>query len=73
MPLLTVSQLEGLSPIFKGKAGNVLAALLRRVLSVDTLSDLYDKLSHLQGAEFAGGLIKELRINYNLCIISYIS
>ncbi len=66
MPLLPVSQLEGLSPIFKGKAGNMLAALLRRVLSVDTLSDLYDKLSHLQGAEFAGGLIKELRINYNL-------
>lgn len=66
MPLLPVSELERLSPIFRGKAGNMLAALLRKVLSVSTVSDLNDKLSHLDGAEFAGALLKELRINYKL-------
>ncbi|MBP5217773.1 MAG: 1-acyl-sn-glycerol-3-phosphate acyltransferase [Bacteroidales bacterium] len=66
MPLLPVSELERLSPIFRGKAGNMLAAFLRKVLSVSTVSDLNDKLSHLEGAEFAGALLKELRINYKL-------
>ena len=66
MPLLPVSELERLSPIFRGKAGNMLAAFLRKVLSISTVSDLNDKLSHLEGAEFAGALLKELRINYKL-------
>ncbi len=66
MPLLPVSEMERLSPVFRGKAGNMLAAFLRKVLSVSTLSDLNDKFSHLEGAEFAGALLKELRINYKL-------
>ena len=50
MPLLPVSQLEKFSPLFRGKGGNALAAILRRVLSVDTLSDIYDKISGFQTA-----------------------
>ena len=66
MPLLPVSQLEKFSPLFRGKGGNALAAILRRVLSVDTLSDIYDKISGFQGPDFAGALLKELKLDYRL-------
>ena len=66
MPLLTVPELERLSPVFRGKAGNLLAAFLRRVLSVSTVSDLVDRLAHLEGADFAGAALQDLRLNYKL-------
>ena len=53
MPLLPVSEMERFSPLFRGKAGNLFAGFLRKVLSVETVSDLNDRFSHLDGAEFA--------------------
>lgn len=66
MPLLSVQDLERISPAFRGKAGNTLARVLRRILSIDTLSDLNDKLADLKGPDFAGALLKELGLNYRL-------
>ena len=61
MPLLTVKDIERLIPAFKGKAGNAAAEILRKILSIETLSSIYDDLSDQQGADFAGGVLKDVR------------
>ena len=42
MPLLPVSELEKISPIFQNKLGNAFLASVRKLLSVSKLSDIYD-------------------------------
>ena len=61
MPLLPVSELETLSPIFRGKAGNAFASFVLKVLSVEKLSDLNDRHSGLKGADFAAAVLDELK------------
>lgn len=55
-----------MTPLFKGKAGNAFASLLRKLFSVSRLSDLYDKCCHLQGPEFAAAVIKRLEIKLEI-------
>ncbi|MBR5176362.1 MAG: 1-acyl-sn-glycerol-3-phosphate acyltransferase [Bacteroidales bacterium] len=66
MPLLPVSELEKLSPVFRGKAGNVFAASIRKLLSISKLSDLYDEINTLSGPEFARGMLERLEIEYQV-------
>ena len=66
MPLLPASELSKLSPVFRGKAGGVFARLVRKVLSIDTLSDLYDRHIELEGADFAAAIIKDLDLNISI-------
>ena len=66
MPLLPVEQIEQLAPVFKGKFGNTVAGFLRKVLSIKTLSDIYDTIDEYQGADFAGALLDKLGVNYQL-------
>ncbi len=58
--------MEGLSPIFRGKLGNAFASLLRKLLSVETLSDLNDRICDHKGADFAGKLLEELGIDFQI-------
>lgn len=55
-----------MTPLFKGKAGNALASLLRKLFSVSRLSDLYDECCHLQGPDFAAAVIKRLGIKLEI-------
>lgn len=66
MPLLPVEQIRQLAPVFKGRFGDATVRLLRKVLSIKTLSDLYDTINEHQGADFAGALLDRLGINYLL-------
>ena len=66
MPLLPVSDLERLSPIFKGKVGNAFAESLRKLLSISQLSDVYDELSSLRGPDFARALLQRLEVEYKV-------
>lgn len=66
MPLLPVEQIEQMVPVFKGKFGNAVAAALRRILSIKTLSDLYDTIDGHKGADFAGALLERLGLNYQI-------
>ena len=61
MPLLPVSELEKYSPVFRGKAGNAFASFVRKVLSVEKLSDLNDRYSYLKGADFAAAVLDDLK------------
>lgn len=62
MPLLPVSELEKISPIFQNKLGNAFLASVRKLLSVSKLSDIYDELVHYRDADFASALLDRLEI-----------
>lgn len=66
MPILTVKDIERLIPAFKGKVGNAAAEILRKILSIDTLSGIYDDLSDQKGADFAGGVLQDLNTDYRI-------
>ncbi len=63
MALLTVPEIMHLFPVFKGKLGYRVANMLRKHLSVDKVSDLEDRNSMFQGADFAGACLDDLRID----------
>ena len=66
MPLLTVRELELLSPVFRGKVGNAFGEFLRRVLGVKTISDINDRICDKKGPDFAGALLEEFGVDYKL-------
>lgn len=66
MPLLPVEQIQQIATVFKGKFGGLVAASLRRLLSIKTLSDIYDTIETNKGADFAGALLDRLGVNYQL-------
>lgn len=63
MPLLTIEELETLSPAFRGKAGNALGKGLMKMLSVDRVNDLYDRNMSLKGPAFARAVLDDLGIH----------
>lgn len=63
MPLLPVSELEKISPIFQNKLGNAFLASVRKLLSVSKLSDIYDELDQYRDADFATALLDRLGIS----------
>ncbi len=66
MPLLTIGELEDISPVFHGKIGNSFAGFLMRLLNVDRLNELYDRNSHLQGPLFTSSVLEDLGICYQI-------
>lgn len=66
MPLLTIDELEGLAPVFKGRAGNALAGSLMRWLSIDKVNELYDRCSSFEGCDFTGAVLKEIGVSYEV-------
>lgn len=64
MPLLSINELETMSPLFRGKTGNAFAGLLMRILSVDRINDLYDRNLKYSGPEFARAVLTDLGIRY---------
>lgn len=66
MPLLTIQELEQMSPLFRGRAGNSLACFLMRVLSLDRCNALYDRNSSFTGPEFVRAVLKDIGVSYDI-------
>ena len=66
MPLITLQELEQLTPLFRGRVGQSLARGTMRLLSVDKLNALYDRHAHLCGADFARSVLNDLGIDYEV-------
>ncbi len=66
MPLLSLSELENASPVFRGRAGNVLGRGLMNILSVNKVNDLYDRNSGVFGHEFATAVLKDIGVEYEI-------
>jgi len=66
MALITIEDIEGLSPLFKGKFGNELAHLILRALGVDKVSERYGRHEDLCGAQFTSAFLKDLNLRYEV-------
>lgn len=66
MALITMEDIERLSPIFKGKMGNGLARSLMRVTGIDQLSERYGRHEDLVGPEFVSAFLKDLDLRYEV-------
>ena len=66
MALITMKDIEGISPVFKGKFGNGLARLTMRITGVDKLAERYGRHEDLSGPEFVSAFLKDLNFNYEV-------
>ena len=64
MALITIEDIEGISPVFKGKFGNGLARMMMRVTGIDKISEIYERHENLAGPEFAKAYLKDLNMEY---------
>ena len=66
MPLLTLQELELSAPLLRNRVGRALGRCAMRLLAVDRANALYDRLSHLRGADFAHAVLVDLGVAYHL-------
>lgn len=66
MSLLTLKELEKVSPLFRGKIGNALGKGIMSLLSVNKLNDLYDRHSASKGPDFAEGVLADIGVEYEV-------
>ncbi|MGM9736222.1 MAG: 1-acyl-sn-glycerol-3-phosphate acyltransferase [Candidatus Cryptobacteroides sp.] len=58
--------MESMSPVFRGKAGNMLARELMKLLSVDKINSLFDRFGHLSGPDFTEAVFKDVGYSYTV-------
>jgi putative hemolysin len=68
MPLITLHELEQMTPLFRGSVGNALARGVMRLLAVDKVNALYDRHAHLSGADFARSVLEDLEVDYEVFV-----
>ena len=66
MALITMEDIEGISPVFKGKFGNELARLMMRITGIDQLAERYGRHEDLTGPEFISAFLKDLNLGYEV-------
>lgn len=66
MPLLPLSEIQQMSPIFRGMVGGALAGRVMHLLSMDRLNALYDRHAHLCGPDFARSVLLDLGVGYEV-------
>ena len=68
MPLITLQELEQMTPLFRGSIGGALARGVMRLLSVDKVNALYDRHSQFRGADFAHSVLEDLEVEYEVFV-----
>ena len=66
MPLLPLSEIQQLSPLFRGRVGHASARALMRLLRIDEMNNLYDRNGYLHGSDFACKVLSDLGIEYDV-------
>lgn len=66
MPVLQMEELEQMSRMFRGSAGNALARGLMKMFSIDRVNELYDRNLHLEGPDFAKAILKDVGLEYSV-------
>lgn len=64
--LIDITDLENISPIFKGKVGNHLAKFAIRLFAMDKVNRLYANSCEHSGSSFAASLLNDLGVNYRI-------
>lgn len=66
--MITLHELEQMTPLFRGSVGNALARGVMRLLAVDKVNALYDRHAHLSGADFARSVLGDLEVDYEVFV-----
>ena len=64
MALITMEEIEQLSPAFKGDSGNALANRLLHITGIDQLSERYARHEDKSGPEFIELFLRDLGVDY---------
>lgn len=64
--VVSIKDIEKLSPFFKGKTGNDLGRFAMHLCSIDRVNDVYNRSSQYSGAKFAASLLDDLGVNYRI-------
>lgn len=64
MPVITQTQIQQQVPKLNNRVGGALIRGAMHLASLDRVNALYDRCSHLQGADFAGALMRDIGIDY---------
>ena len=63
MPLIDIKELEDMAPLFRGRAGNILANGLMDILKINAVNDLYDRHPDTVGPDFAADILEDIGVN----------
>lgn len=64
--ILDLESMQDLSPIFRGKWGTKFAKWSMKVCAIDKINWVYKQSCHLNGAEFANSLLKDVGVDYRI-------
>ena len=63
MPLIDIKELEDMAPLFRGRAGNILANGLMSILKINAVNVLYDRHPDTFGPDFAADILEDIGVN----------
>lgn len=66
MPLLPISEIEQLAPVFRGKTGNALARGILHMFEFDKVEELYAKVEDIKGPDGARGILELAGVRYSV-------
>ena len=66
MALITMEDIERLSPVFKGERGRKRAEMTLRLTGIDQLAERYGRHEDLSGPDFVDAFLKDLNVNYEV-------
>lgn len=66
MPVLTIRDLEGISPVFKGAFGNAVGRGLMHLTNIDDVNALYERCAGHEGPDFTDALLKDQGVEYRV-------
>ncbi|MBQ6771998.1 MAG: 1-acyl-sn-glycerol-3-phosphate acyltransferase [Bacteroidales bacterium] len=66
MALITMDDIEKISPVFRGERGNKLAKGVLRLTGIDQLAERYARHEDLTGPDFVNEFLKDLYVNYEV-------
>ena len=66
MALISIEELERVSPLFRGKCGNAFARRVLHLLKLDAIEELNERCSIHKGAEFARAVIEAVGATYSV-------
>ena len=73
MALVTIDEIEALSPVFKGEKGHKLAQRLMHFIGIDQLADRYGQHEDLSGPDFVDAFLKDLNVNYEVAGMEHLA
>ncbi len=64
--VVDIGDLERMSPVFRGKQGNLLAGRIIKMFALDRVNALYQRCCEYKGAAFASALLQDLGVQYRI-------